>query len=430
MRAASEEYSLEHQKYIKLFAKISIFILALVFLLLPGILREDEQVIGDKPYYHLNREGEFSGVGPGWNFLLKYFPMNILLPIIGLLSAFFIFLNLKMLKLEERLLITGFFVISPAFVYLFSVGERFGISFLFTLIACYFLLDKKYLFAGISVVFVSLFDIWIGVFVATIMLLYFLFKYNKGKIFYSLIIVFFLLTIILGDFNPGIISDLGAKVGSSVFAILFVAFSFLFFWNRKKFISLYAIAGLLFLFSLKVEFGIFYFSLFLNILVGLCFFELLRIRWESKLVRDLILLIFVCGLLFSGLSYTNRISKDKPDDVFFNALNRLPDGAVVFSDMGYGNWITYGGKKNVWHSFMSREEAEIISKDLSIVLESKDYAKTTEVFEKYQVDYILLDSELKQKWHESELVYLLKYDSEGFRFLFEENGIEVWRFFR
>ncbi len=430
MKAASEESFLEHQRYIKLFAKLSILILALAFLLLPGILRESELAIGDRPYYHLTREGDTDRIGIGWNFLLRYFPMNILLPAIGLLSVFFIFFNLKMLKLEERLLATGFFIISPAFVYLFNVGERFGMAFLFTLIASYFLLDKKHLIAGICVVLVFLFDIWIGVFAIAILLLYLLIRYNKKKIFYSLLGVIFLLLLVLGKFNAGIISDMGAKIGSSVFAILFVAFCFLFFWDRKRFFSFYAIAGLLFLFSLKVEFGIFYFGLFLSILVGLCFFELLRIRWESKLVRDLILLIFVCGLLFSGLSYANRISKEKPNEDIFNTLSRLPDGAVVFADLEYGNWIDYNGKKSVWHSLMDRDKIETIRKDVSILLESKDYTKTTEVLERYQIDYLLLDPELKQRWHESGLIYLLKYNSEGFRFLFEENGVEVWRFFR
>ena len=67
MKAASKEYFLEHQKYTKLFAKITIMILALVFLLVPGLLRESEFPIGDKPYYHLAKGADISGVGIGWN---------------------------------------------------------------------------------------------------------------------------------------------------------------------------------------------------------------------------------------------------------------------------------------------------------------------------------------------------------------------------
>lgn len=430
MKAASKEFFLEHQKYIKLSAKIGILILALAFLLLPGILRGSEYPIGDKPYYHLVKGSDFSRVGIGWNFLLGYFPVNVLLLGIGLLSIFFVFLNLKMLDIEERLLSLGFFAISPAFVYLFNVGERFGIAFLFSLIACYFLLNKNYLYSSINTLLIFLFDIWIGTFIIFISLLYFLLKYDKKKLFYALVGVASASLLVFGDFNKDVISDLGAQIGSSVFALVFATFCFLFFWNRKKFLSLYGAALLLFLFSLKVEFGIFYFGLFLSILLALCFFELTRIKWESKLVRDLILLIFVCGLLFSGLSYVNRISNEKPDEDIFNALNRLPDDAVVFSGINYGNWIRYSGKKSVWNSFMSDKEVEQIEKDLVPILELRDYALAAEALEKYEVDYILLDNELKQKWQNSGLLYLMRYNNEEFRFLFEDDGVEIWRFFR
>ena len=430
MRIVSKEYFSEHPKYIRLFAKIGILILGLVFLLLIGILRDSELPIGDKPYYHLFHAGQFSGVGAGWNFILGYFPLNILLFIAGLLSIFFIFLNLEMLKIEERLVALGFFIISPAFLYLFNVGERFGIAFLFSLIASYFFLNKKYLIAALGSALIFLIDIWIGMFVLFLFALYLLYINGKKRIFYALIGAFIFLTLLLGDFNRGIISDLGAKIGSSVFALFFVIFCFSSFWNRKKFLFLYGVSGLLFLFSLKVEFGIFYFSLVLSLLMSFCFLELFRIKWESKLVRDFILLIVVCGLLFSGLSYMNRVSKEKPDQRIFNALERLPEDSVVFSDIGYGNWILFSGKRAVWDSFMDRNSIRKIEGDFSAVFESQDYLESTRILEEYGVDYILIDNELRERGHGAGLLYLLKYNSEDFRLLFDEDGVEAWRFFR
>ncbi len=420
MKVASKESFLEHQKYTRLFAKIGILILALVFLLVPGVLRESEFPIGDKPYYHLAKSEEILGYGLGWNFLLKFFPMNALLFAAGLLSLLLIFLNLKMFKPEERLLILSFFIISPAFVYLFNIGERFGAAFLFSLIASYFFLNKRIITAGISTLMTFLFDIWIGFFVLFSFLLYLLYIHGKEKIFYTMLVISFLLILTLGNFSNYIISDLGAKIGSSIFLLLFAVFCFLFFWNRPKFLSSYAIVVLLLFFSLKVEFGIFYFSLFLSILTGICFFELFKINWESKIVRDLILLIFICGFLFSGLSYVNRISKDNPNEDIFNVL----------SDLEYGNLIIYSGKKSVWHSFMSKKEISNIENDFSAILDSHDYLDATKILEKYEVDYVLIDANLRTKWQDSGLLYLLKYNNENFRFLFEENGVEIWRFFR
>ena len=430
MRIVSKEYFSEHPRYIKLFAKLGVGILALAFLLLPEILRENSLPVGDEPYYHLSIAGKLTGIGLGWNFILNYFHIDALLLIIGILSMIFIFLNLKMLKLEERLVAAAFFIVSPAFVYLFNVGERFGAAFLFSLISCYFLLNNKYILALVSSSIIFLFDPRIGLFLLFLYALYFFYIKKMRRIFYSLITLFILLILIIGNFDDGITSDLGAKIGSSVFSLLFVVICFLFFWSKKKFLYLYGAAGFLFLLSLNVDFGIFYFSLFLSILMSICFFELLRTKWESKLVRDFILLIIICGLLFSGLSYTNRISKSKPNDSIFNALSKLPKDSVVFSDIGYGGWIQYSGKKAVWHSMMNEKELEPLQNDFSVILESKNYDEAINILEKYQIDYILIDDELKEKWQESGLVYILRYNSEDFRFLFEEGDVEVWRFFR
>lgn len=430
MRTVSKEYFSEHPRYIRLFAEFGVVILALVFLLLPEILRDNSLPIGDASYYHLSNAGSLSGVGPGWNFLLKYFHIDAILLVLGILSLIFFYMNLKKLNVEERLVALGFFIISPAFVYLFNVGERFGAGFLFSLVFFYLTFKNKYIPATAILALIFLFDYMIGLFSLFIFILYLLYLKGARKVFYFLIGLFILFTLIAGDFNDGIISDLGARTGSSIFALFFALLCFLFFWSSKKFLYLYGIASLLFLFSLKVDFGIFYFSLFLSLLMSVCFFELLRIKWESKLARDFILLIIICGLLFSGLSYVNRISKSKPDDNIFNALSRLPEDSVVFSDIEYGNWIQYSGKKAVWHSMMSKKELSTLRKDFSVLLESEDHAETINLLERYKVDYILVDQELREKWQESGLLYLLRYNSEDFRFLFDENGVEVWRFFR
>jgi hypothetical protein len=212
--------------------------------------------------------------------------------------------------------------------------------------------------------------------------------------------------------------------------LLFVVFCFLLFWNKKKFLSYYGVAILLFLFSLKFEFGVWYFSVFLSVLMSLCFFELLKMKWESKLVRDLILLIVLCGLVFSGLSYVNRISNEKPEEKIFELLDKLPGETVVLSDIGYGNWIKFSGRKNVWDSFTNEEKVEEIREETKVLFESEDYGGAMEVLGKYGVDFILMDKELREKWGGSGLLYLLRYNNEDFRLMFEEEGVEIWRVFR
>jgi len=431
MKTASEEYFSGHQKYIKLFASIGVLLLGITFLILTGALRQSSFPIGDGPYYHLAAAGtDEIGIGTGWNFLLQYFPMKYLLIATGLLTILLLGLNFKSFSFEERIVALCIFILSPGFIYFFNVGERFGAAFLFSLLTSCFIFNKKYIFAAVSALIIFLFDVHVGLFVLFMLLLYYLHNLKKRKMLYLLVLASLIFIFSIGGEYGGFISDFGSGIGSSIFSLLFVVFCFFLFWNKKNILQLYGIAFLFFLLSLKFEFGILYFSAVLSLLISLCFFEILKRKWESKTARDLILLIVICGILFSGLSYVNRISLDKPDENIFKALEKLPDNAVVFSDIGYGNWILYSGKRNVWSSMMNRDEIRNIEDDLSFVFEDIDYSETIKMLQRYEVDYILIDGDLREKWHKSGLIYLLRYNNENFKFLFEDDGVEAWRFFR
>lgn len=431
MKTVSKEYFSGRQKYIKLFASFGVILLGIAFLILAGMLRESSFPIGDEPYYHLAAaERNEIGIGAGWNFLLLYFPMNYLLIGIGLLTILLLGLNLKSFSFEENLVALSIFILSPAFIYFFNIGERFGAAFLFSLLTSYFVFDKKYIFAAISTLIIFLFDIQIGLLILFVLLLYYLYNLKKRKIFYLLVLASLIFIFLIDRDYNGFISDFGSGIGSSIFSLLFVTFCFFIFWDKKNILKIYGVALLFFLLSLKFEFGILYFFAVLSLLISLCFFEILNKRWESKTVRDLILLIVICGILFSGLSYINRISIDKPDENIFKALEKLPNDTVVFSDIGYGNWILYSGKRNVWNNMMSKNEIRNIESDLSFIFENIDYSETLKVLQKYEVDYVLIDADLREKWQKSGLIYLLRYNNENFKFLFEIDGVEIWRFFR
>ena len=428
---------MERRKSTKLFAKIGIVVLVLLFLLLPGLLRENNLPIGDKSYYHLRMaEGgedslSFSGRenvnARGWNFLLKWIPLNVLLFVMGIISLVLFFLILKPLSLTEKILSMGFLIVSPAFIYLFNVGERYGIGILFSLAVFYFLVNKKNILAGVSLVIMFSLDYTMALFVLFLGLLWFFHK--KKAVFSGLLILFLIFIFVFGEWKSNFISDLGALIGISIFGLFFIVFCLILFWNKRKFLPLYGVLLGLFLFSLRVEFGIFYFSLFLSVLMALFFVELYGMKWESKLVRDLTFLIVVCGLLFSGLSYVNRLGSGMPSDEIFDALNEIPEGHVVFSDIGYGNWISFNGKKNVWDSFTNVPKFEERRKELMELIDSRDAFRTNEILNKYEVDYILVDSRIREKWGDAGLLYLLRYNSEGFRKVKDEE-IEIWRYYK
>ena len=440
MPVVLKESFLEPRKSTRLFVSLALIILAIVLLLLPGILREDKLPIGDKSYYHLRmseNEGRdelsFSGrnneLSPGWNLILKFVPMNIALVVFGLITVLLLYLNLKSLNLSQRFLATGFFVLSPAFIYLFNVGERFGAAFMFSLLILYFLIKEKYILSGISFVFLPFFDYGISIFTLILAGMYWLYKNKKNSLLYGLLALTSLSLLIIGKWDKSLISDLGAKVGISIFGLVFVIFCLILLWNKKNFLKLYGVLALLIILSLKLEFGIFYLATFLSILLSLCFISLYSVRWESKSVRDITLLLVLCGLLFSGLSYANRISQDMPDENLFKALNTLPDGSVVLSGIEYGHWISYSGKKNVWDTFTKKEDFKERKEDLVKLLDSKDPFLSRDILDKYKVDFILIDEKLMKSWQEKGIFYLPSYNNEDFRLIYDDERIKIWRRF-
>src|SRR3989344_3640372 len=229
--AVSKVYSLEHQKYIKLIAKIAILLLAASFLLLPGIIREENTLIGDKPYHHLSladKELNFSSIKNelsfGWSFILRYISVKTALFVLGLASALLLFLNLEMMKLNQRLLAAGLFVLSPAFIYMLNVGDKVGIAFAVSLIISYLIIKERYKTSIPLFILLPFLDVLISIFVLIAAGLYFIYLKTSKSLFYYVLLLFILGISLFGEWNFEFISDLGAFIGISVFALVFALF--------------------------------------------------------------------------------------------------------------------------------------------------------------------------------------------------------------
>src|SRR3989344_5735750 len=184
-------------------------------------------------------------------------------------------------------------------------------------------------------------------------------------------------------------------------------------WEKKKFLLLYGVCFLLFLFSIKFVFVLFYLNLLLSILVSVSLIELFDRKWENVLIKNLTLLLLICGLLFSGVSYAKNISEDSPSNEFFIALEKIPDDAIIFSSLDNKYWINYAGKEMAFDNELN---------DYNDILMLRDAEISRFLLDKYNINYILIDNKMRKKIWENQmdgLLWVLNYDIEHFNNIYD-----------
>ena len=458
---------------------LGLLLFCIIILVSPVYLRHlnsDDYLIGDKPYYYLrianyinetnapifeNINDNFSFEGReyseeiGWPYLLSFNPvfLSFYLPIIlGILSFILFYLILN--RINYNLSIAGslLFISSPSFIYLFTISNKYGISIFLSLLAVYLYINKKELLSCLCIPLIGFFSLASSIFLLSIYLIYSIFKKEKLIYFYLSLILTFLagymqfgkLTGVSGLFfvNRGfsyflqnLVSDFGGRFGIGIFMILLAFIGIFILWKDKyRFVLIYLLFLALLSLSYFFDFIIFYLNILIVILVGLALISLYQMRWENNYIKFLIILILICGLIFSSVSFINRLVGDEPrkelnEGIFY--LSRQPDDYVAFSHYTRGDWIAYAGKKNVMDSnFFNAPDLYGRFYDSDTLLHTQDINTALEIVKKYNINYIFIDKEMKSGlvWNDdnSELLFILKNDKR-FKKAFDNNYVEIWR---
>ena len=141
--------------------------------------------------------------------------------------------------------------------------------------------------------------------------------------------------------------------------------------------------------------------------------------WESGLIKELTVLLLICGLLFSGISSIKALSEEEPTRELFNALSILPRDSIVLSHNSNNYWIGYAGMGSV------SEDVEVEK-----LFGTRDFNLATDILNRNNIQYILITSKMRHGlvWSDEEegLLFLLKY-SEEFEKVYEED-VGVWEY--
>lgn len=377
--------------------------------------------------------------------------------LLGLITVILFFEILKELKIKDRVFILIILILSPSFIYLFSNINKYTIPFLLSLFALLLFLKYRLKLVSIVLWIIPFYNLPIGIFVFLIFFFYIYFK-SKGKMKWllitflisaaSLLIYYSFLIRTLPEFMHFVIkdidvnfafqtfiSDCGGKMGLSFFVVLSSIIG-LISLGKKSFDYFLVICFiiLLFLCSIAFNFILIYLNIILIIFAVYGLVALLNSKWESKLIKNLILIMLIVGILISGISHIELLSKIGPTDSEVKSLEFLSkeDNGVIFSHYSNGNMIAYFTKmKNVMDiNFVFAPNLNERYTDSESLLNSRAKEDADKIIKKYNITYIYINERMKESLWNNEndgLLFLLNTNTFDFDRIYDESGIRIWK---
>ncbi len=385
-----------------------------------------------------------------------YFASLIIPYLFGIISI--IFLNFIFRKLKFRslktFLILLILILSPVFIYTFSVSNSYCISIFLLILGFYLFIKEKKILSmfvfSIAVLF-SVLNLFIGI---GILFIFSMRDKNLRKRFYpilaAMLIVAFIFYIpfiyyygfpkmlgITGSMLVMFISELGGKFGFNMFNILLALLGMYFIWKSKKQVFAYS---LLVLFT-AAFFYFNYIGIYLNVIVailaGYGFYGLMKMKWTLKSVKKLTALVLVLSLLFSAGFYIARVSSAMPDNAMIESLEWLREESdkedVVFSHYSNGFWVEAVSQRRVmldnYHNYIKSPDLRF--NDSNEIFSSRNLENTIKLLDKYGIKYIFITPEMKKGlvWErEKEGLLFLFRNEQTFKKAYDKDDIEIWQY--
>lgn len=435
-----------------------IVIIGIVILLIPLLIRitaHSPLIIGEESYLQIKiaqsvfdnfpdgffaqRYGLYHVVVAGVGILIGIDYAAVIVPLIlGAFSLLCIANILQRSKLDLILKSTllTMVAISPGFIYLFTFSTPDSLAIFLMLLGSNLLIRNKrgfMLAGGILFLAAALNSLFIMVLCCAILLLIMTKKKRNKGLMLSIIFVILLISApfnfinfsqrdTLYQFIPNLLKDsivsFGALNGFSVFSLFLALFGFVVTWRQKrKYALFYALFMGMVLFGLALNKNYnMYWNFIIVYFAGLGFVRLIKAKWELKLVKELSILLIVCGLIFSTVLYTKQLATMQPGNEIIEGLEwlREQEQGLVLSHYSRGYWIEYFAEKQ---AFVDQSYGPGTDQLLNVsdeIFYSRDLIKTDELLTDYNITYIFIDREMRDG-----LVWVK--EDQGLLFLFRNN---------
>ncbi len=387
--------------------------------------------------------------------VVKEAASRVLPMVLGLLSLFIFNLILRKHVMEayKRKIILIMLIISPAFIYTFTISNANSAAVFFTILGYYLFTKEKTRYLPLSILcflVVALFSIFNTLVVGLLLLAHIILKKKyQGRFIITVMILAIILfakkisfyhnytyapqTNILGN----LISDLGGVLGFGIFTLLLAAYGIYTHWGKKEKFSAYLLIAIPLMIALFYVGNIvnIYLAFLISIAAGLGLVKLIMTNWDVRIIKNVSLLIITCGLLFSAASYMTRIVEMEPQSELIDAvewmqINTFKDGFVL-TDQYNGYIVTTISRNPVLaDSYLnSNYNQKFVYKLQESMFYTRKLDNIKKLFSIYNVKHILIDNEMKEGkiWNkENEGLRFLLTNKNTFEKVYDKKGVEIW----
>lgn len=386
------------------------------------------------------------------NYSKQIFLMRILPFITGLLNVYLLYLILKdIIKDKKQHFITVLIIIlSPVFIYTHSIYNAFFMPLFFILLGTLFVLKDRYFYSMVSLFFALIFNL--NLFLIILFLLFIFYEKLKSKklllpvlgiigvsyIFININSAAFLQTLSIYFLLTNYISDFGALIGFGFFTLFLAFLGLILSWNEKnKNTILYYTLLALFICSLYDIFLILFIDLILSYYAGFAFIKIWKSKWQSNVLKNYVILLILCGLIFSSGSYLNEMSKVGPEKSEILSLvwleSKIGPDKRILSHYEYGYLIKAFSQANPYidKNYFLRSKNKLKIELSNDIFASRNLKEILGFFNKEKIEYLWINQDMKEGrvWKkENEGILLILQNSLNFEKEYDYLGIEIWKY--
>ncbi len=229
-----------------------------------------------------------------------------------------------------------------------------------------------------------------------------------------------------------LISDLGGGLsGMSFFSLLLGFIGLAVTWKKKKMYPAYLLLGIIIPFYIYRPKTLFFLIIASTVFTTVGFTRIFERKWNLPSLKKFTFLLLLLGILFSTLTYLDRIPQSSPTAEEKAALTWMKENTaaddVVFSFPENSYYIQYFAERAPLSVLNEqREEAQKANDSIGII--SALYIEDLfPLLEQHNISLIYITKDMKSRLPGKQgLLFLLK--NERFKLIYSNQEVKVWRF--